>query len=49
MLALAYLLTGLALIVAGVWLIAGVEWAMLAGGVLLVGLAVLERRGVGDV
>ncbi len=47
MLALTYLLVGMILAVAGVILLAGPAWGMLASGGLLIGLAVFEQRGTG--
>lgn len=47
MLAVSYLAGGLIAVVGAVWLLAGAEWALLAAGLVLCGLAVLERRGAG--
>jgi hypothetical protein len=44
-LAVAYLLAGAVGVVAGVWVLFGLGWALLAGGVLLLGLGALEARG----
>jgi hypothetical protein len=44
-LAVAYLLAGAVGVVAGVWVLFGIGWALLAGGVLLLGLGALEARG----
>ena len=47
MLASVVFLLGLALLVAGVFGLAGTWWALLAAGVALVGTAVLISRGEG--
>jgi hypothetical protein len=44
-LAIAYLLAGVAFVVAAVWGLAGFWWALLAAGVLLLVLGALEARG----
>jgi hypothetical protein len=44
-LAVVYLLAGAVGVVAGVWVLFGIGWALLAGGVLLLGLGALEARG----
>jgi hypothetical protein len=44
-LAVAYLLAGAVGVVAGVWVLFGIGWALLAAGVLLLGLGALEARG----
>jgi hypothetical protein len=44
-LAVVYLLAGAVGVVAGVWVLFGLGWALLAGGVLLLGLGALEARG----
>jgi hypothetical protein len=44
-LAVAYLLAGAVGVVAGVWVLFGVGWALLAAGCLLLGLGALEARG----
>lgn len=45
MLAIAYLLAGALALVAGCAVLWGPGWALLAAGVLLLGLGVLEARG----
>lgn len=45
MLAIAYLLTGAIAAVAGVAVLAGPGWALVAAGALLMALGVLEARG----
>ncbi len=45
-LVLALALVGVGLAIAGVYLLAGLAWALIAAGAALVGLAELLRRGM---